>query len=134
AVSQSNDNPVYYVQYAHARICSVFRQAAEKGAAAPESADGVDLSPLSSEAAYDLLRKIGEFPQEVAEAAEALAPHRIVRYVYELASQFHSYYKAERVLTEDELAPRAKLALFLALKATFANALRLIGVEAPERM
>ena len=134
AVSQSNDNPVYYVQYAHARICSVFRQAAEKGAEVPESAEGVDLSPLASEAAYDLLRKIGEFPQEVAEAAEALAPHRVVRYVYELASQFHSFYKAERVLTEDAAETRAKLALFLALKVTFANALRLIGVEAPERM
>ena len=134
AVSQSNDNPVYYVQYAHARICSVFRQAEEKGIAVPQSGEGVDLSPLASEAAYELLRKIGEFPQEVAEAAEALAPHRIVRYVYELASLFHSYYKAERVLTENETETRAKLALFLALKVTFANALRLIGVEAPERM
>jgi len=133
AVSQSNDNPVYYVQYAHARICSVFRQAEEKGVAVPTDAN-VDLSPLSTEAAYDLLRKIGEFPQEVAEAAESMAPHRIVRYVYELASQFHSYYKAERVLTDDETETRAKLALFQALKTTFVNALRLIGVHAPERM
>jgi len=134
AVSQSNENPVYYVQYAHARICSVFRQAEEKGVAVPASADGLDLSPLHSEAAYDLLRKIGEFPQEIAESAESLAPHRIVRYVFELASQFHSFYKAERVLTEDETETRAKLALFLALKHTFVNALRLIGVHAPERM
>jgi len=134
AVSQSNDNPVYYVQYAHARICSVFRQAAERGIPVPASAEGVDLSPLAGEAVYELLRKIGEFPQEVAEAAESLAPHRVVRYVYELASQFHSYYKAERVLTENEAETRAKLALLLALKVTFANALRLIGVEAPERM
>jgi len=134
AVSQSNENPVYYVQYAHARICSVFRQAEEKGVAVPASAEGVDLSPLASEAAYDLLRKIGEFPAEVAESAESLAPHRVVRYVYELASQFHSFYKAERVLTEDEAETRAKLALFLALKHTFVNALRLIGVHAPDRM
>jgi len=134
AVSQSNENPVFYVQYAHARICSVFRQAEEKGVAVPTSADGVDLSPLASEAAYDLLRKIGEFPAEVAEAAESMAPHRVVRYVFELASQFHSFYKAERVLTEDETETQAKLALFLALKATFVNALRLVGVHAPDRM
>lgn len=134
AVSKSNENPVYYVQYAHARICSVFRQAEERGIPVPSSADGLDLSPLSSEAAYELLRKIGEFPNEVAAAAEALTPHRVVRYVYELASQFHSFYKAERVLTEDEQETQAKLALFSALKHTFANALRLIGVEAPERM
>lgn len=134
AVSQSNENPVFYVQYAHARICSVFRQAEEKGLSVPASGDGVDLSPLSTESAYDLLRKLGEFPQEAAEAAETLSPHRIVRYVYELASLFHSYYKAERVLTEDEAETRAKLALFLALRHAFANALRLIGVHAPERM
>ncbi|WP_309122438.1 arginine--tRNA ligase [Paenibacillus sp.] len=134
AVSQSNENPVFYVQYAHARICSVFRQAEEKGIAVPTTAEGVDLSPLASEAAYDLLRKIGELPAEVAEAAESLAPHRVVRYVFELASQFHSYYKAERVLTEDESETRAKLALFLALKHAFVNALRLIGVHAPDRM
>ncbi|TLS49657.1 arginine--tRNA ligase [Paenibacillus antri] len=134
AVSQSNENPVFYVQYAHARICSVFRQAEEKGIAMPATAEGVDLSPLASEAAYDLLRKIGELPAEVAEAAESLAPHRVVRYVFELASQFHSYYKAERVLTEDEAETRAKLALFLALKHAFVNALRLIGVHAPDRM
>ncbi len=134
AVSQSNENPVFYVQYAHARICSVFRQAEEKGVVVPSSTDGVDLSPLASEAAYDLLRKIGEFPAEVVEAAESMSPHRVVRYVFELASQFHSFYKAERVLTEDEAETRAKLALFLALKHTFANALRLIGVHAPDRM
>lgn len=134
AVSQSNENPVYYVQYAHARICSVFRQAAEQGIELPADPRSVDLSPLRTEATYDLLRKIGEFPQEVADAAEAMAPHRIVRYVFELASQFHSYYKAERVLTDDAAASRAKLALFQALRHTFANALRLIGVEAPERM
>ncbi|MCI3926818.1 arginine--tRNA ligase [Paenibacillus sp. TRM 82003] len=134
AVSQSNENPVFYVQYAHARICSVFRQAAEQGIELPADWKTVDLSPLHSEATYDILRKIGEFPQEVADAAEAMAPHRVVRYVFELASQFHSYYKAERVLTDDAAASLAKLALFRALQHTFANALRLIGVEAPERM
>lgn len=133
AVSQSNENPVYYVQYAHARICSVFRQAEERGIAVPKQAE-MDLSSIHSEAAYELLRKIGEFPVEVAAAAESLSPHRVVRYVFELASQFHSFYKAERVLTDDETETQAKLAMFLALKFTFVNALRLIGVQAPERM
>jgi arginyl-tRNA synthetase len=134
AVSQSNENPVFYVQYAHARICSIFRQAEEKGVAVPATSQGLNLSPLASEAAYDILRKMGEFPQEVADAAEAMAPHRVVRYVFELASQFHSFYKAERVLTDDETETAAKLALFLALKHTLANALRLIGVHSPDRM
>jgi arginyl-tRNA synthetase len=133
AISQSNDNPVYYVQYAHARICSVLRQADDKGLAVPLSAD-IDLSPLSSEATYDLLRKMGEFPAEIAEAAQSLSPHRIIRYVYELASEFHSYYKAERVITEDVRETQAKLVLFLALGHTLRNALRLVGVDAPERM
>ncbi|WP_199617188.1 arginine--tRNA ligase [Paenibacillus alkalitolerans] len=133
AVSQSNENPVYYVQYAHARICSIFRQAAENGVSVPAGADA-DLSPLSSEATYDLLRKMGEFSEEVADAALALAPHKIVRYAYELASEFHSYYKAERILTDNPKESQAKLSLLLALRHTFANALRLIGVSAPERM
>jgi arginyl-tRNA synthetase len=133
AISQSNDNPVYYVQYAHARICSVLRQAEDKGVAVSLSTD-TDLSPLSSEATYNLLHKMGEFPAEIAEAAQSLSPHRIIRYVYELASEFHSYYKAERVITEDALETQAKLVLFLALGHTLRNALRMVGVDAPDRM
>jgi arginyl-tRNA synthetase len=133
AVSQSNENPVYYVQYAHARICSIFRQAAESGRAVPAQA-AEDLSALSSEAAYELLRKMGEFAEEVTDAARALAPHKVIRYIYELASMFHSFYKAERILTDDHKETQAKLSLLLALRYTFANALRLIGVSAPERM
>ncbi|WP_274363954.1 arginine--tRNA ligase [Paenibacillus thermotolerans] len=133
AVSQSNENPVYYVQYAHARICSIFRQAAENGVSVPSGAEA-DLSPLASEATYDILRKMGEFAEAVADAALALAPHKIVRYAYELASDFHSYYKAERILTDDPKETQAKLSLLLALRHTIANALRLIGVSAPERM
>ncbi len=133
AISQSNDNPVFYVQYAHARICSVFRQAEENGIALPD-AGSLDLSPLSSEAAYDMLRKIGELPETITDAALSMAPHKIVRYAYELAAQFHSFYKAERVLTEDLRETSAKLALYAALQHTFRNVLRLIGVSAPERM
>lgn len=133
AISTSNENPVFYVQYAHARICSIFRQAEEQGIAV-QPLDSLDFSKLSSEAEFDLLRKLGELPQEIAEAAEQYAPHRLVRYVYELASQFHSYYKAERVITEDASQTQARLALLGAARIVLANALRLVGVSAPERM
>jgi arginyl-tRNA synthetase len=133
AISTSNENPVFYVQYAHARICSIFRQAEEQGIKLPEIGS-VNLSKLNSEAEYDLLRKIGELPQEVADAASGYAPHRLIRYVYELASQLHSYYRAERVITEDSEQTTARLALFAAVRVAIANVLRLVGVSAPERM
>jgi arginyl-tRNA synthetase len=133
AVSQSNENPVFYVQYAHARICSIFRQAAEQNVTLLPLQQ-VDLSRLTAEAEFDLLRKLGELPEEIAVAAEQYAPHRLIRYVYELASQFHSYYKAERVITDDAEQTQARLALLGALRLTLANVLRLVGVSAPERM
>ncbi|MGG1519827.1 arginine--tRNA ligase [Paenibacillus oryzisoli] len=133
AVSQSNENPVFYVQYAHARICSIFRQAEEQGIAVQPLAQ-VDLAKLTSEAEFDLLRKIGELPEEIAIAAEQYAPHRIIRYVYELASQFHSYYRGHYVITDDAALTQARLALLGALQTTLAGALRIVGVSAPERM
>ncbi|WP_166244287.1 arginine--tRNA ligase [Paenibacillus turpanensis] len=134
AVSKSNENPVYYVQYAHARICSVFRQAEEQGIAIPQSTDNLQLSLLNSEATYDLLLKLGQLPEEVRIAAGEHAPHRMIRYVYELASQFHSYYRAERVITEDAAATAARLAVLGAVKTAIANVLRIVGVSAPEQM
>ncbi|MGM0884485.1 MAG: arginine--tRNA ligase [Bacillota bacterium] len=133
AISTSNENPVFYVQYAHARICSIFRQAEEQGLVL-KSPDTIDYSKLAAEAEFDLLRKIGELPQEVSEAAAQYAPHRLIRYVYELASQFHSYYRAERVITEDAEQTQARLALLGAVRISIANVLRLVGVSAPERM
>ncbi|USB33420.1 arginine--tRNA ligase [Paenibacillus sp. YPG26] len=133
AVSTSNENPVYYVQYAHARICSVFRQAEEQGIAIPAPAD-VDLTKLTAEHEYALLRKIGELPEEIETAAVNFAPHRLVRYVYELASLFHSYYRAERVITEDAQQTAARLVLLGATRRVIARVLALIGVEAPDRM
>ncbi|MEW9699229.1 arginine--tRNA ligase [Paenibacillus sp. SI8] len=133
AVSQSNENPVFYVQYAHARICSIFRQADEQNIQVLPL-EQVDLSPLTSEAEFDLLRKIGELPEEVAIAAEQYAPHRLIRYVYELASQFHSYYRGHYVITDDAALTQARLALLGALRTTLANTLRAVGVSAPERM
>lgn len=133
AISTSNENPVFYVQYAHARICSIYRQAEEQGIALLPL-DQIDFSKLDTEAEFDLLNKIGQLPAEVEVAAEQYAPHRLIRYVYELASQFHSYYKAERVITEDPAQTQARLALLGALRTVIANVLRLVGVSAPERM
>jgi arginyl-tRNA synthetase len=133
AVSQSNDNPVYYVQYAHARICSIFRQAEEQGIRL-KPLEEVRLSVLDKEAEYDLLAKIASFSEEVEIAAQNFAPHRLIRYVYELATMFHSYYKAERVITENDEVTQARLWLLQAVSTVVRNVLRLIGVSAPERM
>src|SRR5690606_37895868 len=101
AVATSNENPVFYVQYAHARICSVLRQAEQQGIAVPQ-VGAAELNVLQTAQGFDLLRKLGQFAQEVSEAATHFAPHRIVRYVYELAAEFHSYYRAEKFLTDDK--------------------------------
>ncbi|MET3506727.1 arginine--tRNA ligase [Halalkalibacter oceani] len=132
AVSTSNENPVYYVQYAHARVCSMLRQGAEAGFTFDEA---TDLSVLNSEKAYDLLKAIGDFPLVVAEAAEKQIPHRITNYVHELASTLHSFYNAERVIDADNAeATSARLALMKATQITIKNALTLVGVSAPEKM
>ncbi|GKV57875.1 arginine--tRNA ligase 2 [Sporosarcina sp. NCCP-2222] len=131
AISQSNENPVYYAQYAHARISSILRQAEEKGMVA--STDHVDL--LQSEKEVELLKKIGDFPKMVADAARLRSPHRIATYIQELAATFHSFYNAEKVLDPDNRdLSEARLALVTATRTTVANALKLIGVAAPERM
>ncbi|MEV2907967.1 arginine--tRNA ligase [Paenibacillus larvae] len=133
AISKSNENPVFYVQYAHARICSIFRQAEEQGISMLPAGQA-DLSRLTAEAEFDLLRKMAELPEEVAIAAEQYAPQRLIRYVYELASQFHSYYKAERVITDDAAQTQARLALLAALRVVLRNVLAAVGVSVPERM
>ena len=131
AVSQSNENPVYYAQYAHARINSILRSANEQGYVA--SLD--NLSLLTAEKEEDVLKKVGAFPQVVADAAKHRTPHRIANYIQELAAAFHSFYGAEKVINADnkELT-EARLALITSVKTTLANALRLIGVSAPEKM
>ena len=131
AVSQSNENPVYYAQYAHARICSIIRSADEQGFKA--SLDNLNL--VTAEKEEDVLKKVGAFPQVVAEAAKHRTPHRVANYIQDLAAAFHSFYNAEKVLNPDnkELT-EARLALINAVRVTLANALRLIGVAAPEKM
>ncbi|MCM3618027.1 arginine--tRNA ligase [Sutcliffiella horikoshii] len=132
AVSQSNENPVFYAQYAHARICSMLRQGEEQGI----SLDGdFALEHISSEKEIDLLKKLGEYPLAVAEAAEKRIPHRITNYTFELASALHSFYNAEKVLDADnQEKSKARLGLMKAVQTTLEDALKLIGVSAPEKM
>ncbi|PTX62458.1 arginyl-tRNA synthetase [Melghirimyces profundicolus] len=132
AVSQSNENPVFYVQYAHARINSVFRQAQERGY--PVKVDRDSLSALREEAEFDLLQKLAEFPEEISSAAEQMAPHRVVRYLYDLSTLLHSYYNAHRVIQEDERLLRARLSLLAGVAQVLKNGLTLIGVSAPVKM
>lgn len=132
AVSKSNENPVFYVQYAHARVCSMLRQGAEMGL----SYDGeLDLSQISSEKEFELLKKLGEFPAAIEEAAEKMLTHRMTNYVFELASALHSFYNAERVLdAENKVKSTARYALMKATQITIENALKIVGVSAPEKM
>ncbi|SET75393.1 arginyl-tRNA synthetase [Oceanobacillus limi] len=132
ARSQSNDNPVFYVQYAHARICTMLKQAESKGIDVNQT---FDQNLLTAEKELDLLKKLGEFPQMIAEAAEKQTPHKVTQYVFDLASLLHSFYNAEKVLDMDnpELTS-ARIALMKAVRITLANGLNIIGVKAPEKM
>jgi arginyl-tRNA synthetase len=131
AKSQSNENPVYYVQYAHARICTMLKQAEEKQI----DFTSYDQSLAQSEKAEELLKKLGEFSQTIEDAAINRTPHRIPQYLFDLASSLHSFYNAEKVIKEDALEEtKAKLALMQAVKITIHNGLKLIGVNAPESM
>lgn len=130
AVQQNNDNPVYYVQYAHARICSVL--AGWGGDAATLS--GADLSPLDTPAAQALMRQIAKYPEMLGAAARDFAPHDVTFYLRELAASYHSYYDAERILVDDEAVKRARLALVAATRQVLHNGLAVLGVSAPQKM
>ncbi len=130
ALRKTEDNPVYYVQYAHARVCSVFAQCG----ADPASLRQAPLEALRSERELGLAARLAEYPEIVAEAARELAPHAVAFYLRELAGEFHSYYNAERILVEDEALRTARLALCEAVRQTLANGLTLLGVSAPEKM
>jgi len=130
ALAQNNDNPVYYVQYAHARICSVL--AAWGGDAA--TLGGVDLSALDSPAAQTLMLLLARFPDVLAAAARDFAPHDVTFYLRELAAAYHSYYDAERILVDDEAVKLARLALVAACAQVLHNGLAILGVSAPRKM
>jgi len=130
ARQKSDENPVYYVQYAHARVCSVFAQWGGDAAQLPRAR----LAAVTNEREAALARLLDEFPETVAKAASEAAPHDIAFYLRELAAQFHSYYNAERILVDDEDPRIARLALCAAVRQTLANGLSLLGVSAPEKM
>ena len=132
AIRQTNENPVYYVQYAHARICSIFRSAEEKGfdlSKLPES-----FSTLESEKTFELIAQLSAYPSAVNLAARQRAPHKLTNYINDLASAFHSFYNDEHVVTEDETKTYERLALLQATKTVLQDALKLVGVSAPEKM
>ena len=133
ALAQSDENPVYYVQYAHARICSVLAQySTEEAAFAPLL--NVDLSPLTAPREASLLAKLAEYPEALEKALDELGPHQVAFYLRDLAGELHSYYNAERVLVDDEPTKMARLALMLATRQVIRNGLALIGVSAPNKM
>jgi arginyl-tRNA synthetase len=131
ALSQSDENPVYYVQYAHARICSVFAQWGGDEATL-HAVD--DLSPLVSPREAALLARLAEYPEMLQKALEELGPHQVAFYLRDLAGELHSYYNAERVLVDDVSTRMARLALMYATREVLRNGLALIGVSAPARM
>ena len=136
AVSRSDENPVFYVQYAHARICSVLAQAEEKGFAVPSTAEvaAVAPAPLQSAREQALLNRMADYPTTIEDAARDAAPHQVASYLKELSADFHAYYNAERVLVEDDETRNARLTLLLATRQVLSNGLGLLGVSAPQRM
>jgi arginyl-tRNA synthetase len=134
ARSQSEENPVYYVQYAHARVCSVLDKAGIDVAAAPQALVDADLSPLQSSYEQALLNRLADFPEELEAAAHELAPHLVTFYLKELAAEFHSYYNAEQFLVDDVALRKARLALVVAVGQVIRNGLAMLGVSAPVAM
>jgi arginyl-tRNA synthetase len=132
AKKQTEENPVFYIQYAHARICSLLRKTAEKGFAPALEAE--KMSSLSLDEEKALLNRILEFPQQVAESGRALEPHRVVAYLQVLAGEFHLFYAKHRILDAETEVANARLSLALGVKNVLRNALALLGVSAPERM
>ena len=135
AKKESQDNPVYYVQYAHARVCSILRKAEAEGVALPNAAT-VDLAPLGHESERELIRRLADLPEEVSLAAETYQPHRLALYAQDLATAFHAFYDTCRVLGEG-VSPEltaARLALVGAARIVLSNTLGILGVSAPERM
>ena len=134
AITQNNDNPVYYVQYAHARICSVLAAWREKDGGDVSALKDVDLSALDSPQAQALMLQLAKYPEMLSAAAEDFAPHDVTFYLRELAASYHSYYDAERILVDDEAVKRARLALVAATAQVLHNGLAVLGVGAPQKM
>ncbi|MDH5432556.1 MAG: arginine--tRNA ligase [Gammaproteobacteria bacterium] len=134
AASQSNDNPVYYVQYAHARICSVFRQLEEQSIKFSQSEGLANLDMLDKDSEKSLINRISKFPELIVSAAQNLETHLLAHYLRDLANDFHTYYNAEKFIQDDAQLTNARLCLILAVKQVISNGLGLLAVSAPEKM
>ncbi len=135
ARSQTNENPVYYIQYAHARICSVLRKLAAEGVQRGMNECVGDLSLLTLDDEKELANQLAKYPELIANsAAQREPPHHLTHYLRELAGQFHTYYNAHKVLIEDTALRDARVSLYLAVRQVIANGLDLLGVSAPEEM
>jgi arginyl-tRNA synthetase len=133
AKEQSRENPVYYVQYAHARLASLFREAESRGIAVP-AREAVDVSLLDLEEEQNIIKALAKYPEVIEEAALAYEPHRLTFYLQDLAGLLHNYYFKHRVITEDAARTGAKLFLMKQVKTMIQSALKILGVTAPERM
>ena len=134
AKSQSNDNPVYYVQYAHARVCSVFRQLSERGLAWDQGVGEKNLEYLTEAHEQALFSMLARYPEVVSSAAVAYTPHSLAHYLMDLARDFHTYYNAHQFIIEDQALSQARLTLVVATRQVIANGLLILGVSAPEVM
>jgi len=134
ARSQTNENPVYYIQYAHARICSVLRKLEADGVSRGRNESLGDLSLLTLDEEKDLANQLAQYPELIENSARLREPHHVSNYLRELAGQFHTYYNAHKVLIKDTAVRDARLSLYLAVRQVIANGLDLLGVSAPEEM
>lgn len=134
ARSESADNPVYYIQYAHARVCSIFRKLADNELSWDEATGVAALGRLELESEKRLVINLGRYPEVVKRAANSREPHQIANYLYDLASEFHTYYNSEKTLVEDAELRNARLTLAVAVRHVLANGMDLLGVSAPEQM
>lgn len=134
AIEKSTDNPVYYVQYAHARICSIFRQLEELDISKNNQVSIDKLMLLTNECELDIIRKIGTYEEEILNAAKDRTPHKIAHYVYELAGLFHTFYNQCRIVGVESDLQQARISLITVVKINIIHALRILGVSAPERM
>ena len=133
AVKEQSDNPVYYVQYAHARICSILKNLAAEGIA-PREVEDYELELLAAPEERELIRRMGQLPQEIIDTARDYDPARMTRYVYDIATLFHKFYNTCRVKGEEDSLQQARLALCVAARTVIANVLGLLKISAPEVM
>jgi len=134
AKSESKDNPVYYIQYAHARVCSVLRKLESEGMAWDQSAGLASLERLESETEKDLVMQLGKYPETLQHAALNFEPHVLANYLRDLAGDFHTWYNGHKLIIDDAELRNARLTLSVAVRQVLANGLKLLGVSAPEQM